>query len=73
VWDRDEYQRYKEQYYSMALKVMTLINGKALDQCEVVKPVGSVSKFGPAGTQYPLLIGSRIDFVRSGGDALRKE
>ena len=44
VWDRDEYQRHKEQYYSMSLKYMEWINGKARDQCEVVQPVVTVSK-----------------------------
>ena len=57
---------------SMTLKFKAWINEKALDQCEV-KPVVPVSKYGPAGTQCPLLTGSRIDFVRSGGDALRYE
>ena len=46
------------------MKFQAWINGKPRDGYEVVKPV--VSRFGPAGTQCPLLIGSRIDFVRSG-------
>ena len=49
------------------------INGKGLDQCGVVMSVVAVSKFEPAGTHCPLLIGSRIDFVRSGGDVLMYE
>ena len=53
---------------------MAWINGKARDKCEIVKPVVPVSKFGTAGSQCPLLIGSRIDFVRSGvGETLRNE
>jgi len=50
VWDRDEYQRHKEQYYSMNLKYMVWINGKARDQCEFVLPVVTVSKYR-RGTQ----------------------
>ena len=61
------------RYYSMVMKCELWINGKALDQCEVVKPVVAVSKFGPSGTHCPLLIGSKIDFVHSDGDAIRYE
>ena len=64
---------HKEEYYSMDWKVLKWINGKALNQCEVVKPVGSMSKFGPSKTRCTLLIGSRNDFIRSGFDALRNE
>jgi len=32
VWDRDVNQRHKEQYYSMLLKCLAWINGKALKQ-----------------------------------------
>lgn len=49
----------------MVMKRESWIKGKALEQCEVVKPVVAVSEFGPAGTHCPLLI------VRSGSDALR--
>jgi len=49
VRDRDEHQRHKEQYYSMSLKCMAWINGKDQDQCEVVQPFVTVSKFGQQG------------------------
>jgi len=73
VRDRDKYQRHKVRYYSMVMKCEAWINGKALDQCEVVKPVVAVREFGPAGMHCPLLIGSKIDFVRSGGDVLMSQ
>ena len=57
----------------MSLKFKAWISGKALDQCEVVNPVVPVSKFGTAVIQCPLLIGSNIYFVRSGGVALSYE
>jgi hypothetical protein len=57
AWYRDEYQRHKERYYSLSMKCKAWINSKALDQCEVVKPVIPVIKFGPVGTYCPLLIG----------------
>ena len=72
VWDRDPYQRHKERYCCMTLKYNTWINGIALDQLEVLKPVIPVSKFRPAGTRCPLLTGCRIDFFRRGGDVTCK-
>ena len=57
----------------MTSKFKAWLNGKARDQYEVVKPVVTVGKFGPAGTRCTLPIGSRIDCVRSGGDSLRNE
>ena len=39
VWYRDVNQTHKEQYYSMLLKCLAWINGEALEQYEVVKPV----------------------------------
>jgi hypothetical protein len=65
VWDRNVNQRHKEQYYSIILKCQAWINGKARDQYELVKPVGTVSKFGPAGTRYPGRIGLTIESIRS--------
>ena len=71
AWDRDDYQSHKEHYYSMEMKFKACINVKALEQCEVLKPVVPVSQFGQAGTHCPLLIGRKIDFVHRGGDPLR--
>jgi hypothetical protein len=75
VWDNDEdeYQRHKARYYSMVMKCYAWKNEKWLDQCEVVKPEVALSKFGPAGTHCPLLIGSKVSFVRGGGDVLISE
>ena len=70
VWNRNEYLIHKERYYSLLMKCYAWINGKGLDQGEVFKPVVAVCKFGPAGTHCPLLIGSKINFVRSGGEEL---
>ena len=53
VWDRDVNQRHMEQYYRMLLKCLAWINGKALEQYEVVKPVVILSKYGPVATRYP--------------------
>ena len=39
VWDMGVNQRHKEHNYSMLLKCLAWINGKALEQIEVVKPV----------------------------------
>ena len=50
MWDTDEFQSHKEQYYSMLLKCLNWINWKARDQYEVVKPVVILSKYGPAAT-----------------------
>jgi len=65
VWNRDERRRHKEQYYSMSFKCITWINGKARDHCEVVQLVVTVSKFGPAGTRHPGLIGLRMETIRN--------
>ena len=51
VWYRDENQSYKEQYYSMLLKCLDWVNGKALDQYEVVRRDVVLSKYGPAATR----------------------
>jgi hypothetical protein len=47
VWNRDVNQRHMEQYYSMLFKCLAWINGKALEQYEVVKTVVILSKYGP--------------------------
>jgi len=65
VWDRDVNQRHKEQYYSMLLKCLAWINGHALEQYEVVKPVVILSKYGPAATRYPRRIRRMIESIRS--------
>ena len=65
VWDRDVNQGIKEQYYSMLLKCLAWINGKALQQYEVVKPVGILSIYGPAATRYPGRIRRKIESIRS--------
>ena len=57
AWDKGEYQRHKERYYSLSMKSKAWINSKVLDQSAVVRPVISVIKFDPVGTHYPLLIG----------------
>ena len=64
VWDRDVNQRHMEQYYSRLLKCLAWINGKALEQYEVVKPV-ILSKYGPAATRYPGRIRRMIESIRS--------
>ena len=51
VWDRDVNRRHMEQYYSMLLKCLAWINGMALEQYEVVKPVVISSKYGPDETR----------------------
>jgi hypothetical protein len=58
-------QSYKEEYCSMILKCQAWIYGNARDQYEVVKPVVTVSKFGPAGTRYPGRIGLTIQSIRN--------
>ena len=68
VWDRNENEGQKELYYSMVLKCLVGIKGKALDQCEAVKPAVAVSEFQPKGTPSPLLIGAKIDYIRRGGE-----
>ena len=68
VWDRDENEGQKERYYSMVLKCLVWINGKPMNQCEVVKPAFAVSEFGPKGTTCPLLIDAKIDYIRRGGE-----
>ena len=47
VWVRDENGRHMEQFYSMSMKCQAWINGKAREQYEAVKPIVTVSKFGP--------------------------
>ena len=58
----------KELYYSMVMKCLVWLNGKALDLREVVKPVVAVIRFGTKGTPCSLLIGAKIDYIRRGGD-----
>jgi hypothetical protein len=65
VWDRDVNLRNKEQYYSMLLNCLAWINGKALEQNEVVKPVVILSTYGPAATRYPGRIRHIIESIRS--------
>ena len=65
VWDRDVNQRHKEQYYSMLLKCFAWINGKALGQYAVVKPVVLLSKYGLDATRYPVRIRRMIESIRS--------
>jgi hypothetical protein len=67
VRDRDMNQRHKEQYYSMLLKCPAWINGKALEQYEVVKPV-KLSKYGPAATRYKVRTRRMIESIRSSVD-----
>ena len=52
-----------EQYYNMLLKCLACINGKALEQYEVVKPVVKFSRFGPAGSGYPGQIRCKSPFA----------
>ena len=52
AWDMDENRSHMEQYYSMSMKCQAWINGKARKQYEPVKPVVSVSEFGPSRTRY---------------------
>jgi hypothetical protein len=65
AWDRDENRSHMEQYYSMSMKCEAWINGKARDQYEAVKPVRSVSEFGPMRTRYPGQIACIIESIRS--------
>ena len=65
VWGRDVNQRHMEQYYSMLLKSLVWINGKALEQDEVVKPIVILSKCGPAATRYPGRKRCKIESIRS--------
>ena len=53
------------QYYSVLLKRLAWINGKALEQYEVVKPVITISEYGPAASDYPGLIRCKIESIRS--------
>ena len=45
-------QKNKEQYYSLLMKCLVWVNGKALQQYEVVKPVVILRKYGPDATRY---------------------
>ena len=42
-----------------------LEKGKAREQYEAVKPVVSVSEFGPPMTRHPGQIASMIEFIRN--------
>jgi hypothetical protein len=46
IWDRNPYKLHKAQYYSMHLKAMVWINGRACDQLELVKTNLQVEDFG---------------------------
>ena len=59
---------HKERYYSMILKRLYWIYGKAHGQYEVVKPVVTLRKYGPARTCYPGRIGHMIESIRSSVD-----
>ena len=65
TWDIQVNRRRMEQYYSMLLKSFAWINGKALEQYEAVKPVITLSKYGPAATYYQGLIRGKIESIRS--------
>jgi acyl-CoA hydrolase len=65
VWDRDVNQKQKEQYCSMLLKCLAWINGKALEQYEIVKPVVISSKYGTAATRNPGRIRRKIESIHS--------
>ena len=65
VWDRDVNQSHKEQYYSMIFKFLAWIFRKVRDQYEVMKPIVTLSKYGPAGTRYPERISHMIESIRS--------
>ena len=64
VWHMEVNRRHMEQYYSMLLKCFAWINGKAVEQYEVVKPVVKFSRFGPAASGYPGLIRCKIVSIR---------
>ena len=59
--DRDDNRSHMKQYYSVSLKCQAWINGKYV----AVKPVVSVSEFGPARTRYPVQIAYMIESIRS--------
>jgi hypothetical protein len=65
VWDRDVNHRHKEQYYNILFKCLAWINGKALEEYEVVKPVVILSKYGPEATRYPGRIRRMMESIRS--------
>ena len=65
TWDIQVNRRHMEQYHSMLLKCRAWINGKALEQYEVVKPVITFSEYGPAATDYQGLIRAKIESIRS--------
>ena len=47
----------------MTLERIAWINGKALDQLEIVKPLIHVSKFVPVGLHCPEMVGYKFDLV----------
>jgi hypothetical protein len=61
-WDIQVNRRHIERY-SMLLKCLAWMNGKALEQYEAVKPV--VSLLGTAATDYPGLIRCKIESIHS--------
>ena len=63
---------HEQWYYSMTLKFIVWINVKALNQQEVVKPNIVMRNFGSEGTHCPLLMGYRIDYVRSDCEGQRR-
>ena len=68
VWDRNVNQRQVEQNYSMLFECLAWINGKALEQYEVVKPIVILSIYGPAATRYPGRIRCMIESIRRSVD-----
>ena len=65
AWNMDENRSHVEHYYSVSMKCQAWVNGKAREQYEAVKPVVSVSHFGPSKTRYPGQTAYMIEFIRS--------
>jgi len=63
-WDIQVNRRHMKRYYSMLLKCLAWINGKALEHYEAVKPVVKFSLLGPAATDYPGPIWCKIESIR---------
>jgi len=62
VWDRDKNGRYFEQFYRMRMKCQAWINRKAHELYEAVKPVVSVSEYGPSRIGH---LARMIESIRS--------
>jgi hypothetical protein len=53
IWDRNPYKFHKEKYYSLCLKTMAWINGRAhSEQVEAVKPEETGKMVGPVGAVH---------------------